>query len=73
MKADLSKEKKIRTPAEAKAEFRRLGKSVVSWSKEHGFCNQLVGQVLAGKRPGHRGQTHRIAVLLGIKDGVIED
>lgn len=73
MKTGLSNRRKLKTPAEAKAEFHRTGKSVVSWAKEHGFYTQLVYKVLRGERPGLRGQSHKIAVLLGIKDGVIED
>lgn len=73
MKSGLSKGRRVKTLAEARAEFHRSGKSVVSWAKAHGFCVNLVYMVLAGKRPGLRGQSHRIAVLLGIKDGVIEE
>lgn len=73
MKSSLSKAKKIKTLAEARADFHRSGKSVISFAQEHGFCVNLVYMVLAGKRPGLRGQSHKIAVLLGIKDGVIEE
>lgn len=73
MAEQLSKGKKVKTPAEAKAEFRRAGKSTAAWAREHEFCATLVRLLLSGKRPGHRGQSHKIAVLLGIKDGVIED
>lgn len=73
MKTGLSKAKKLKTPAEAKAEFHRTGTSVVAWAREHGFCDKVVYMVLAGKRPGLRGKTHEIAVRLGIKDGVIEE
>lgn len=73
MKQGLSKAKKVKTLAEARAEFHRSGKTVVSWAQQHGFCVNLVYMVLAGKRPGLRGQSHKIAVLLGIKDGVIEE
>lgn len=69
----LSKAKKVKTLAEAKAEFHRSGKSVTAWAKEHGFSVDLTYMVLAGKRQGLRGESHKIAVLLGIKDGVIED
>jgi gp16 family phage-associated protein len=73
MEAGLSKGKVlVRTLKEARAAFHRSGKSVVSWAKENGFCPQLVYLVLSGQRKGLRGQTHKIAVRLGIKDGVIE-
>lgn len=73
MKSGLSKAKKVKTLAEARADFHRSGKSVISWAREHGFCVNLVYMVLAGKRPGLRGQSHRIAVELGIKNGFIEE
>ena len=73
MKQGLSNGKKVKSLKEARAEFHRTGKTVMSFAKEHGFCPTLVYQLLAGKRPGLRGQSHRIAVLLGIKDGVIEE
>lgn len=71
MATGLSKAKKVKSLAEARADFHRSGKSVVSFAKENGFCVALVYLVLAGKRPGLRGQSHRIAVQLGVKDGVI--
>lgn len=73
MSKSLSKAKKIKTAEEVKAEFRRTGRSVRSWAKEHEFCDQLVRTILNGTRPCHRGKSHKIAVLLGIKDGVIEE
>lgn len=73
MSNGLSKVKIIKTAEEALAEFRRTGRSVRSWAKEHDFCEQLVHAVLKGKRPCHRGKSHKVAVLLGIKDGVIEE
>lgn len=60
------------TRAEAKARFHRTGRSVKSFAQEHGFNLQLVYMVLSGYRPGLRGQSHEIAVRLGIKEGVIE-
>lgn len=73
MKAGLSKGKKVRSLKEAREKFHRSGQSVVSWSRENGLTVNLVYEVLNGKRKCLRGQSHRIAVLLGIKDGVIEE
>lgn len=73
MATGLSKGKiAVRTLKEAREAFHRSGKSVVSWAKAEGFCPQLVYLVLSGQRKGLRGQSHKIAVRLGIKDGVIE-
>lgn len=68
----LSKGRKVKTLKQVRDEFRRSGKSVVAWSKENSVSVNLVYEVFRG-RPCHRGQSHRIAVLLGIKDGVIEE
>ncbi len=72
MAETLSKRRKVKTLKQVRDEFRRSGKSVVAWSREHNVSVNLVYEVFRG-RACHRGQSHRIAVLLGIKDGVIED
>lgn len=55
----------------AREEFERTGQSVAAWAREHGFSRSLVYEVLAGRKKCHRGDSHRIAVLLGIKKGEI--
>lgn len=72
MNPGLSNPKPVLSPAEAKAAFHARGKSLVSFARENGFCPRLVYLVLAGQRKALRGQSHAIAVRLGIKDGVIE-
>ena len=63
--------KKLRTPAEAKAWLQYQGISVSQWCRENN-CNQsLVYEILAGRKKCHRGMSHNIAVLLGIKAGVV--
>lgn len=69
----VSSTKRPRSLKEARAAFHRSGKSVVAWAQENGFTPALVYMVLAGKRQCLRGQSHRIAVKLGIKDGVIDE
>lgn len=61
------------TPAHeaAKRRFNETGQSVAEWARKHGFHVNLVHEVLRGRMP-KRGQSHRIAVLLGIKKGVIQ-
>jgi gp16 family phage-associated protein len=73
MAASLSKVKKPRSLKEAREAFNHSGKSVVSWAKEHGFTPSLVYMVLSGRRRALRGQSHRIAVGLGIKTGEITE
>lgn len=53
-------------------EFRVRGVPIAAWARSHGYSPQLVYQVLAGRNPCSRGQSHAIAVALGIKAGVDE-
>lgn len=69
----MDKKRQLKTPAEARAEFRRIGKSMKAWAREHGVHHETVYRVLDGKRKCERGDAHKVAVLLGIKDGVIVD
>jgi gp16 family phage-associated protein len=48
-------------------QFLASGISVASWSKERGFPDYLVRQILTGKRQAVRGKSHQIAVALGLK------
>lgn len=62
--------KPLKTPEQVRAEFDRRGVSIAEWSRRHGFSSALVVQILQGKRRSCvRGQSHRIAVMLGIKAG----
>lgn len=38
-----------------------------------GVSAQLTYQILSGRKVGLRGQSHRIAVLLGLKHGLVEE
>jgi len=60
-----------RSPEDVRAEFQRKGISIAGWATAHGFNTNLVFEVLAGRKKGIRGQSHRIAVMLGLKDGEI--
>lgn len=61
----------IRTPEEARAELQRKGITVSEWALANGFSVPIVFEVLSGRRKCIRGQSHRIAVALGIKEGEI--
>ncbi len=61
----------LRTPEQARAELQRKGVSITKWAVANGFSPNLVFEVLSGRRQPTRGQTHDIAVRLGIKDGEI--
>lgn len=62
---------KLRTPQEAKDELDRKGVSVAAWAVANGFNPNLVLMILSGQRKPTRGQSHNIAVKLGIKAGEI--
>lgn len=54
----------------AKKLFERSGISVAEWARVRGFSTGLVYQVLEGRRKCMRGQSHQIALALGLKRGV---
>lgn len=60
-----------RTPQEARADLSRKGISISQWAASNGFSGPLVFEVLNGKRKCIRGQSHNIAVALGLKEGEI--
>ncbi|UIN21184.1 helix-turn-helix domain-containing protein [Herbaspirillum frisingense] len=49
--------------------FRSNGGSLAAWAKEMGFKTHDVYAVLDGRTRGSRGESHRIAVALGLKEG----
>ncbi len=49
--------------------FRSNGSSVSAWAKKMGFKTHDVYAVLDGRTRGSRGESHRIAVALGLKEG----
>ena len=61
----------LRSGDEVRKEFARRGLSISAWARAKGFSVQLVYQVLRGKKQCLRGQSHEIAVRLGIKAGEI--
>lgn len=62
---------RLKTPEQARAEFERKGLSISAWARQRGVPASLVYEILRGnpRRRCLRGQSHRVAVLLGIKDG----
>ncbi len=49
--------------------FEDSGVSVAEWARVEGFSTGLVYQVLEGNRKCLRGQSHKIAIALGLKQG----
>ena len=61
----------LKTPQEVREELRRKGVSITQWAVGNKFSPNLVFAVLSGSRTPTRGQTHNIAVALGLKAGEI--
>lgn len=57
----------LRSPVQVQTWFRESGVSVVEWAAQNGFNPALVYAVMTGKRKCFRGESHRIAVALGMK------
>lgn len=69
----LPKARGVRTPGDVRAEFDRLGLSIEEWAEANGVNRHTVDDLLRGKTTGRRGESHKAAVLLGMKKGVIRD
>jgi len=63
----------MKTQEQVKVEFSEAGLSIRQWSIENGFAPSLVYRVLSLKKIPLRGESHNIAVLLGIKKGQLSD
>jgi len=55
---------------EARALFDRTGIPISDWAAANGFARDSVYAILDGRLKGKRGQSHKIAVALGLKKGV---
>ena len=53
--------------------FAERGLSISQWARKHNLAPQSVYDLLNGRTNGARGESHRAAVLLGLKEGVIEE
>lgn len=56
--------------ADVRARFEASGTVAADWARRNGFDPNRVHQVLAGRGKWKRGETHRIAVALGLKTEV---
>lgn len=61
---------RLKTLAEARADFVARGLCISAWARANGFSANLVFDILGGRKKCLRGQSHRIAVRLGIKQGI---
>ena len=60
------------TLQEAREAFEARGETIRSWARRHGFKEALVYAVLCGRIRGTRGQSHAIALALGLKECAAE-
>lgn len=59
------------TPEQARIALDRQGVSIAAFARTHSLNKNLVSDLLNGRKKGRRGEAHRAAVLLGIKEGII--
>jgi len=57
----------VKTPGDVLRSLRENGVSIAEWSAQNGFKAKLVYAVLQGGRKCLRGQSHLIALRLGLK------
>lgn len=62
---------KIRKAEEVMEIFKLSGISIATWARHYGFSVALVYSVIHGKSKCIRGESHKIAVMLGLKEGTI--
>jgi gp16 family phage-associated protein len=67
------KTQKLLTPQEIRAEWFRKGLGQNDWARKNGFNPVTVSQVLNGINKCSKGEGHKVAVMLGLKDGEIVD
>lgn len=63
----------LKTREQVLADFKAAGITFSEWARANGFHRMTVVDLLRGSRQGLRGETHRCAVALGLKDGVVVD
>lgn len=56
------------TLTQAREKLRAEGYTVRDWAERHGFPLHGVRAVLYGRNKGNFGQSHAIAIALGVKD-----
>ena len=59
------------TLEQAPATLDREGRSIADFCRQHELNRNLVSDLLNGRKKGKRGEAHRAAVLLGIKEGTV--
>lgn len=60
--------KMIKSINQVKDDFSSTGKSIAEWARENNFSPDLVYRILKTNKIPKRGESHKIAVKLGIKE-----
>jgi len=63
----------VKTVEEVKKEFDRKGLSFSLWARQNGIRPGVVYDLITGRQLGRRGQSHKAAVLLGLKEGDVTE
>jgi len=63
----MPKRRAIKTREQVKEEFRASGVTFKDWARRNGFSEAVVYSVMNDGRPSVRGEAHRVAVALGLK------
>jgi len=61
----------IKTRAEVREHLSRRGISIAQWADWNDLPRSTVYNLLYGRLTGARGKAHQAAVLLGLKDGIL--
>lgn len=69
----MNKSATLKTREQVQADFKAAGITLSEWARANGFHRMTVVDLLRGARQGLRGETHRCAVALGLKHGVVVD
>ena len=68
-----NREAYLRRCREVKERFAFKGVCMTDWARRRGFAIQTVYDVVNGRLAGKRGEAHRVAVALGLKEDIIEE
>ena len=63
----------LRSLEDVERELDRKGISKADWAREHGIKPGVLYEIFSRRSSCRRGEDHRAAVLLGLKEGVIEE
>lgn len=67
----MTKKPLLKTREQVLADFKLAGITFSEWARANKFNRMTVVDLLRGTRQGLRGESHRCAVALGLKDGVV--